>query len=82
MKIPIKTTARSFLLVDKPETSSKGPGCRYEDINRTRIARACVKIISKVSGARIILASSSGSKSKLGANYREAPPLLDKLKRS
>ena len=31
-------TAKIFLPRDKPETSSRGPGCPYIDMNKTKIA--------------------------------------------
>jgi len=31
-------TAKIFLLRDKLETSSRGPGCPYIDMNKTKIA--------------------------------------------
>jgi hypothetical protein len=38
MKIAIIRTVKAFLLVDRLETSSKGPGCLYIEMNTTNNA--------------------------------------------
>lgn len=38
MKIATRPIASSFLLVERLETSSKGPGCLYIDMKTTRKA--------------------------------------------
>jgi hypothetical protein len=38
MKIVISTSANNFLPFDKPDTSSRGPGCLYIDTKTTKKA--------------------------------------------